>query len=377
MTANFETHLTEEKVGRVAYSYVPEDWAQEEFLRVGGFVVVFLNYNKRPYIEASVESALNQDFPRLEMFFMDDASTDGSGDVMEDLVRKYHGRHKVTVVRNEVNVYITGQWNVVSKLATGSWLGMFCGDDVAHPDRVSLVAERIRKYPTLRGISTAAVDMDICTGKALPDSHYVPRPYFAKGTDTWESLDANFKCNGSTSFWHKSLFVNPIPRVPLDDNYIHFKIFVLNRGVNAPIYLYDSSIKTIDYSLGVGVCGSGIFCKSDDSPRMKWITEISRYKSLVSKWAATMRRALDDARCMGVAPDDLMPFTCSLWGARIRSAGTGVRLALAFPLIAFVIRSGVPFGRKLSLVKRYCYFLAVEFFGLRVASIIREIGHGK
>ena len=77
---------------RISYSYTPAGWTQEEFLRQGGFTVVFLNYNKARYIEKSVASALNQDYPILEMFFMDDASTDGSGDEMERMVRQYRGR---------------------------------------------------------------------------------------------------------------------------------------------------------------------------------------------------------------------------------------------------------------------------------------------
>ena len=140
--------------GEITYTRTPENWSQAEFLRLGGFTVVFLNYNKAAFIERSVAGALAQDFPLCEMFFTDDASTDGSGDTMEKLVRVYSGRHKVTVVRNTVNRRITGQWNIVSRLATGNWLGMFCGDDVARPDRVTCAARRIAEYPTLKGLCT-------------------------------------------------------------------------------------------------------------------------------------------------------------------------------------------------------------------------------
>lgn len=361
------------KTGRIAYSYTPEDWSQEEFLRLGGFTVVCLNYNQLKYIEKSVAAALAQDFPRLEMFFMDNASTDGSGDLLEKLVRPYRGRHKVTVVRNEVNVYITGQWNIVSKLATGNWLGMFCGDDISHPDRVSLVAERIRKYPTLRGISTAAVDIDVATGLPLPDSHYVPAPYFANGTDSWEELSANFKSNGSTSFWHKSLFADSIPFVPLDDNYLHFRVFVLNHGVNGPIFLYDSSIKTIDYSVGVGICGGGIKGGNGDSPQRKWVVEISRYKVFLKKLVRTMRKALAYGGEKGLAEPDLSPFKCTLWWNRMRSANTLGRLLLVVPYLAFLVGARVSCARKRSMVRDFFYYLFLEFLGLSVASWIRSL----
>ena len=360
-------------IGELTYSYAPADWDQDRFLALGGFTVVFLNYNKARFVEKSVAGALNQDFPLLEMFFMDDASSDGSGDTMEKLVRQYRGRHKVTVVRNDVNQYITGQWNIVSKLVTGNWLGMFCGDDIAHSDRVSLVAKRIAKYPTLRGISTAAVDIDGATCDILPDSHYVPQPYLAFGTDAWEQLDANFRSNGSTSFWHKSLFFEPLPRVPLDDNYLHFRVFVLNKGVDGPIFFYDSSIKTIDYSLGVGVCGGAIQISKTATPRQKWVGDIKRYKRFLSKLVITMTEALRFAHRKGVSMDDLASFRCSLLWARIVSSSTLGRIVMIPNIFYALFLKGIPTKRKCSLVKAWAYFLVFEFFGLEGASMIRSM----
>ena len=357
---------------RVSYSYVPDAWRHEDFLRHGGFTVVFLNYNKSQFIEKSVESALRQDYPILEMFFMDDASTDGSGDIMERIVQQYHGCHKVTVVRNSENQGITGQWNIVSKLAAGEWFGMFCGDDIAHPDRVSIVAERVKKYPTLRGISTAAVDIDVDSGCPLPDSHYVPVSYSAMGTDSWASLDANFRSNGSTSFWHKSLFDDPLPKVPLDDNYLHFKLFVLNKGVDAPIFYYDSSAKTIDYSCGVGVCSGGVVVQKNASERCKWMQDIVRYKKFLSKWVVTMQLALTYAKEKGITSTNLIPFQCSLLWCKIRAGNTLSRL-LIFPILCKELMfSHVPQSRKRQLVRAFLYYFSFEFVGLRIASFFRQ-----
>ena len=357
---------------RISYSYTPAGWTQEEFLRQGGFTVVFLNYNKARYIEKSVASALSQDYPILEMFFMDDASTDGSGDEMERMVRQYRGRHKVSVVRNSANQGITGQWNIVSKLATGVWFGMFCGDDVAHRDRVSIVAERIKKYPTLRGISTAAVDIDIDTWKALPDSNYVPIPYLANGRDSWESLDANFNSNGSTSFWHKSLLDEPLPKVPLDDNFLHFKLLVMNRGVDGPIFFYDSSVKTIDYSIGAGICGGGIVVDKSASDRYRWVQEIVRYKCFLTKYVSTMRVSLGYARNKHVPQSCIAPFLCSHWWCKIRAGTTLMRIFMLPALVMTMIFVKVSLGRKASLLKAYLYYLTFEFFGVHFASFIRQ-----
>ena len=67
---------------------------------MGGYTLVFLNYNKGKLIAEAVRSTLGQDFPILEILFMDDASTDGSGEEMERIVRAYRGRHKVSAIKS-------------------------------------------------------------------------------------------------------------------------------------------------------------------------------------------------------------------------------------------------------------------------------------
>ena len=358
--------------GRVSYLYTPESWSQEQFLAMGGFTVVFLNYNKISMIEKSAASALNQDFPLLEMFFMDDASSDGSGDVMEQIVREYRGRHKVAVVRNDENQYITGQWNIVSKLAMGNWFGMFCGDDVAHSDRVSVIAERIRQFPTLKGIATAAVDIDAATGKVLPDQHYVDAPFFIDGGSTWSSFASRFKPNGSTTFWHRSLFSSPLPRVPMDDGYLLFRLFLWNRENRGPIFLYDSLLQTIDYSLGAGVSACGISVDLVAPKRIDWVGRERQYKLFVGKMMRTKKVAITDAIDEGVGVDELGAFSYGMWKDRIYVADTTGRLMLLFPLFGFILRGRVCSRDKVRLLKMFVYLFFREFFGLTALSFVRE-----
>jgi len=359
--------------GQITYSYQPADWDQKRFLELGGFVVVFLNYNKIRFVDKSVRCALDQDFPLLEMFFMDNASTDGSGDRIEAIVRQYRGRHKVSVVRNAEDQYITGQWNIVKRLATGNWFGMFCADDFAHPDRVSIVAERLAKYPTLRGIATAAVDINPDTGIAYPDSHYVPQPYFAHGKDAWADLQKHFAPNGSTSFWHKSVLADEIPRVPLDDAYFLLRLYAINRGNAGPVFLYDSSVKTIDYSLGVGICGGGVSSKESDSPRRKWVLKTLQYKRFLAKMATTLSAAIEYACAQGNTQYDVAPFTGHLIWCRLRSQTTLARL-IYIPRFCHDLRSsGLPQSLIRFTMREFAYYLLFECFGLNVAYLLKSI----
>ena len=244
-------------IGEITYTRTPETWSQEEFLRLGGFTVVFLNYNKAAFIERSVASALAQDFPLCEMFFMDDASTDGSGDTMEKLVRAYSGRHKVTVVRNTVNQHITGQWNIVSRLATGNWLGMFCGDDVACVDRVSRAAESILKYPELRGWCSSAMelkpDASVLHSVSVPDGENTEM----HGDLTCSQFLAAGSAFGATAWWHKSNFEKSLPKGPLDDVILHWILFCRNRGNKEVLFHWNRQVQTVGYSTSGGVSTTG------------------------------------------------------------------------------------------------------------------------
>lgn len=226
----------------IAYSYVPTAWCSAEFERLGGFVVVFLNYNKGKLVADAVRSVLNQDYPLLEMIFLDDNSTDGSGDVMERIVRGYKGRHKLTVVRNKINQTIGGQWNIAAKLTSGTWLGMFCGDDNAFPNRVSEIAKLAKAYPTAWGI---------CTNALVAGSR--TETFCANHTrTTWSGEDGNTPPEnmfGGMTFWRRDIFDTELPRCNMDDYLLQYMVMIRRAKEKAVSLVWALDINTVHYSL--------------------------------------------------------------------------------------------------------------------------------
>ena len=358
-------------VGEVTFTYQPDSWSQEQFLALGGFVVVFLNYNKKDQIRKAVLSALNQDYPLLEMLFMDDASTDGSGDIMEEIVRSSSQgvRHKVVVVRNSVNQYITGQWNIAAKLATGNWLGMFCGDDFSRPDRVSRTAEIIKAHPSLLGICTAAEKWDSSTGKSLGVSK-TGNPYFACGTYSLERINSGFCTVGATAFWNRRLFERPLPRVPMDDTFLHFRCYLLGRDCPYPVWAYATDVVGVDYTVGTGVTTSAVRSK-DDTTIQHWLSGVWHRKYFAGKLVnPTMHALVLESKSMGLP----VPYSRFFRMREVMTAwdasGTIMRL-LKLPLLIYAICASGFSGRFKKWASKWIITtLCREFFGLHIGALI-------
>jgi GT2 family glycosyltransferase len=87
--------------------------------------VLVLSYNRRTDLDYTLQRVLEQEYPRYEVIVIDNASQDGSAEMV---------RHKfpaVTVIRRPDNIGIAG-WNEGAKAAKGEYL-LFLDDD-SHPD---------------------------------------------------------------------------------------------------------------------------------------------------------------------------------------------------------------------------------------------------
>jgi len=84
-------------------------------------------YNQDGYIADAVESALAQDYPRLEVVVSDDASNDDTGAV----AKRYGTDARFRYSRNPVNRgYLANFRRLVFDLAKGDWVITLDGDDV-------------------------------------------------------------------------------------------------------------------------------------------------------------------------------------------------------------------------------------------------------
>ncbi len=93
--------------------------------------VLVKSYNHAAYVRQTIDSILTQSFQDFEIVVTDDASTDGTADI----VRSYRDpRIKLEV--SPVNLGISGAMNATIARARGRYLAILNSDDWALPDRL-------------------------------------------------------------------------------------------------------------------------------------------------------------------------------------------------------------------------------------------------
>ncbi len=91
--------------------------------------VIIPVYKSEEYIEACVDSILNQTFTDFEIILVDDGSPDNSGKICDALAQK---NNTITVLHQENQGQATARNNGV-KIARGEWLHFVDCDDAIHP----------------------------------------------------------------------------------------------------------------------------------------------------------------------------------------------------------------------------------------------------
>ena len=95
--------------------------------------VVTVSFNQAQYLEASVRSVLDQDYPNLEYIIVDGGSTDGSVEIIE----RYRDRCDAVIVEPD-----RGQSDALNKgfaRATGEMMNWLCSDDLLEPGSLAQI----------------------------------------------------------------------------------------------------------------------------------------------------------------------------------------------------------------------------------------------
>ncbi|PTE19702.1 hypothetical protein C5F48_21485 [Cereibacter changlensis JA139] len=94
-------------------------------------------YNQEQYIRDAITAAFAQTYEPLEIILSDDASSDRTFEIMQDMTSSYTGPHIVRLRRSANNLGLASHINVIAEEFTGKYLVLAAGDDISFPERTA------------------------------------------------------------------------------------------------------------------------------------------------------------------------------------------------------------------------------------------------
>ncbi|MGZ8256378.1 MAG: glycosyltransferase family 2 protein, partial [Gallionella sp.] len=93
-------------------------------------------YNQEQFIRQALVSAIEQDYSNVEIIIADDCSTDGTREVIEQVLQAYPNG-KVIKILNQQNLGITQNSNIALSRCKGEFIAFMGGDDVLLPRKIT------------------------------------------------------------------------------------------------------------------------------------------------------------------------------------------------------------------------------------------------
>ena len=112
-------------------------------------------YNVEKYLEKCINSIINQTYKKLEIILIDDASSDDSWKVCEQIARK---DKRIKIYRNEKNLGTSKTRSIGIQKSTGELIGFVDSDDTIDIDMFEILVNNLEKYDA---------DISACKGKDI------------------------------------------------------------------------------------------------------------------------------------------------------------------------------------------------------------------
>ena len=126
--------------GAVVYA-IPKERSEQEFMAKPLISICIPNYNNAKYLDACIQSALDQEYPNAEIIFVDDNSTDGS----LKIAQKYSEKIKIYV--NSTNIGQPKNTNKCVELSNGKYIAILHSDDQLLPGFASKLLPLLEQHP--------------------------------------------------------------------------------------------------------------------------------------------------------------------------------------------------------------------------------------
>lgn len=169
-------------------------------------------YNVEKYIEKCIESIINQTYKNLEIFLVDDGSTDNSLNICKEYAEK--DSRIIVLTQSNSGAYKARKYAV--EIATGRYVAFVDGDDWIDSDMYADMVSIMEKYHTLM-VGTGTIDVngekESVRKQKAKEGHYKDEvfvreilPYMLYDGDFFESLI-------EPTLWNKMFSREPLKEI--------------------------------------------------------------------------------------------------------------------------------------------------------------------
>ena len=158
--------------------------------------MVALCYNHAPFVREALDSIASQTYPNLEVWLVDDASTDGSAAILQEYAARYPTWKLLLLPENLKNCRA---FNRAFHRCRGEFVVDFATDDVLVLDRVASQVAAFQALPASYGVVYSNAELIDENGQLLrlhhqPDARGRLKPRPASGWVFADVLDHYFIC---------------------------------------------------------------------------------------------------------------------------------------------------------------------------------------
>lgn len=100
--------------------------------------VICLSFNHKPFVLEALQSVVDQTYPACELIIVDDASTDGSAEVIQTFSNQHPS---VKFIQLKENIGNCKAFNIGLRAARGKFIIDFATDDIMEADRIARQVE--------------------------------------------------------------------------------------------------------------------------------------------------------------------------------------------------------------------------------------------
>jgi glycosyltransferase involved in cell wall biosynthesis len=150
--------------------------------------VFITSYNQRDYLVEAIESVLNQTLQPFEIIIVDDCSTDGSQEVIEEYAQKYPDL--IRSFYHEQNIGIPRNKSFALEQVQGDLVTYVDGDDRFLPRKLEMELQTLMNHPEARIVYSNVYHINPkgrrshlwYSGDTSPPTGYVFREAFARAS---------------------------------------------------------------------------------------------------------------------------------------------------------------------------------------------------